>query len=167
MGKSSLINTIFRRKGIARVSQTPGKTQAVQFYLVNNEIYVVDLPGYGYAKVPKGIRSEWGALIESYFETSEQLRIFFLLLDFRREPTDDDMRMHQWGRALGVDEKLVLTKADKLSNNQRANSKRIILNAMGDVAPDDVIAFSSETREGVDAVWRAIDRAKTPDRRTV
>lgn len=157
VGKSSLINTIFRRKDLARVSQTPGKTQAIQFYLVNEEFYVVDLPGYGYAKVPRAILATWGALIESYFDSVETLKTFFLLLDVRREPNEDDHRVLQWSRDHGFEEKIVLTKVDKLSNNERAKSKRTISQSI-DVSPEDMILFSKMTREGVDQIWRLIDQ---------
>lgn len=156
MGKSSLINTIFNRKDLARVSQTPGKTQAIQFYLVNESFYIVDLPGYGYAKVPREMRHSWGELMATFFESSDSLRILFLLLDIRRVPSDEDLQMFEWTRAAGVDYRLVLTKADKLSNNQRAQSKRAIQNVI-DVDAASFIPFSKMNREGVDAIWRAID----------
>jgi GTP-binding protein len=114
VGKSSLINAVLNRKGVARVSQTPGKTQAVQFYLVNERFYLVDLPGYGYAKVPKSVARTWRELVTSYLETAEDLKLIFLLLDVRRTPGEHDLQMHQWARDLdGVDERIVLTKSDK------------------------------------------------------
>lgn len=141
------------------MSQTPGKTQAVHFYVVNDSIYVVDLPGYGYAKVPRAVVAEWGDLINSYLEESSALRLIFVLLDIRRVPTDDDLQMIDWIRQAGRNFQIVLTKADKLSNNQRAASRKVIAGKVG-VAADDMILFSKITREGVDRMWRAIDSAR-------
>lgn len=160
VGKSSLINAIFRRKDLARVSQTPGKTQAIQFYLVNDAVYVVDLPGYGYAKVPRELVSSWGALINDYLERSDALRLIFVLLDIRRTPSPDDLQMIDWVRSAGRNFRLVLTKVDKVSNNERAVAKRRIGKDTGvDLA--DMITFSKMTREGVDQLWRAIDAARS------
>ena len=156
VGKSSLINAVLGRKAVARVSQTPGKTQAVQFYLVNEQFYIVDLPGYGYAKVPRDMRRSWGDLMATFFESSEALRVLFLLLDYRRIPSDEDLEMFEWTKAAGVDYRFVLTKADKLSNNQRAQGKRAIQKAL-EVDADTFIDFSKLTREGVDVIWRVID----------
>ncbi len=101
VGKSSLINAVLNRKGIARVSQTPGKTQAVQFYLINEKFYLVDLPGYGYAKVPKSMSRSWGELVRGYLESAETLRLIFLLLDVRRTPGEHDLQMHHWSPRAG------------------------------------------------------------------
>lgn len=155
VGKSSLINTVLNRKAIARVSQTPGKTQAIQFYLVNERFYLVDLPGYGYAKVSKAMVREWGVLIRSYLEEAESLRLLLLLLDSRRVPTDHDLQMHDWTLAAGVDERIVMTKTDKLSNNELAQSRRTIGQEVG-VDPATLIAFSTVTRKGADQVRREI-----------
>lgn len=160
VGKSSLINAIFRRKDLARVSQTPGKTQAIQFYLVNEAVYVVDLPGYGYAKVPRELVSSWGALINDYLERSDALRLIFVLLDIRRTPSPDDLQMIDWVRSAGRNFRLVLTKVDKVSNNERAVAKRRIAKDAG-VELTDMITFSKMTREGVDQLWRAIDAARS------
>lgn len=156
VGKSSLINAVLNRKGVARVSQTPGKTQAVQFYLINEKFYLVDLPGYGYAKVPKSMSRSWGELVRGYLDSAEELRLIFLLLDVRRDPGDHDRQMHQWARALdGVDEKVVLTKSDKLSNNQLATSRRAIAKEL-EVAEADLIAASAVTKKGIDLIRREI-----------
>lgn len=155
VGKSSLINAVLNRKSIARVSQTPGKTQAVQFYLINEKFYLVDLPGYGYAKVPKDIRRSWGQLVRGYLESAEDLRLIFILLDVRRVPTEDDQQMHEWTRAAGVDERLVLTKSDKLSNNQLVKAQQTIANELK-VDPDFLIAASAVTKTGIDEVRRQI-----------
>ncbi|HYC89468.1 MAG TPA: ribosome biogenesis GTP-binding protein YihA/YsxC [Thermoanaerobaculia bacterium] len=154
VGKSSLINAVLNRKGIARVSQTPGKTQAIQFYLINEKFYLVDLPGYGYAKVPKSVVSTWGELMRSYLENAEDLKVIFLLLDIRRTPGEHDLAMHQWARALpGIAEKIVLTKSDKLSNNQVAQQRRAIA-ALLEVDDEDLITTSVENKKGIDQIRR-------------
>lgn len=154
VGKSSLINAVLNRKGIARVSQTPGKTQAIQFYLINEKFYLVDLPGYGYAKVPKSVVSTWGELMRSYLENAADLKTIFLLLDIRREPGEHDLAMHAWARALdGVDEKIVLTKSDKLSNNQIAQQRRAIAKQL-EMDDEDLITASVMSKKGIDQIRR-------------
>ena len=154
VGKSSLINSVLNRKGVARVSQTPGKTQAVQFYLINEKFYLVDLPGYGYAKVPKSMSRSWGELVRGYLENADELRLMFLLLDVRREPGEHDLQMHGWARALeDVTEKVILTKTDKLSNNQLITSRRQIAGAL-EMDEADLIAASSVTKQGIDQIRR-------------
>ena len=154
VGKSSLINAVLNRKGIARVSQTPGKTQAVQFYLINDKFYLVDLPGYGYAKVPKSMSRSWGELVRGYLENADDLRLIFLLLDVRRTPGEHDLQMHQWARELdGIDERIVLTKSDKLSNNQLTTSVRDIAKEL-DLDQSALIAASSVTKKGIDQIRR-------------
>jgi GTP-binding protein len=155
VGKSSLINAVVNRKGVARVSQTPGKTQAVHFYLVNDRFYIVDLPGYGYAKVPKSIKSTWATLVRGYLEEADALRLMFLLLDARRVPGEDERRLHGWAVAAGVDGRLLMTKSDKLSRNQLVKNKATIAAGMG-VTLDDVIAVSTVTKQGIDDVRREI-----------
>lgn len=156
VGKSTLINTILRRKGLARVSQTPGKTQAIQFYLVNDRFYIVDLPGYGYAKVSRETSATWELLIRSYLELAEPLREIFLLVDSRRTPADLDMHMREWLEVSGIDWSVVMTKADKLSKNQLATSARTIVKTL-EIDAGKIIRFSSMTKEGVDQIWRVID----------
>jgi GTP-binding protein len=154
VGKSSLINAVLNRKGIARVSQTPGKTQAVQFYLINDKFYLVDLPGYGYAKVPKSMSRSWGELVRGYLENADDLRLIFLLLDVRRTPGEHDLQMHQWARELdGIDERIVLTKSDKLSNNQLTTSVRDIAKEL-ELDQSALIAASSVTKKGIDQIRR-------------
>jgi GTP-binding protein len=154
VGKSSLINAVLNRKGIARVSQTPGKTQAIQFYLINEKFYLVDLPGYGYAKVPKSVVSTWGELMRSYLENAADLKTIFLLLDIRREPGEHDLDMHAWARALdGVSEKIVLTKSDKLSNNQIALQRSVIAKQL-QMDDEDLITASVVSKKGIDQIRR-------------
>jgi GTP-binding protein len=155
VGKSSLINAVLNRKAVARVSQTPGKTQAVHFYLINERFYIVDLPGYGYAKVPKDIKRSWGELVRGYLDSADALQVIFLLLDVRREPTPDDLEMHDWTREAGIDERIVLTKSDKLSNHQLIQSRKSIAEEL-ELDPASLIAASAVTKNGIDAVRREI-----------
>lgn len=156
VGKSSLINAVLNRKSIARVSQTPGKTQAVHFYLINNRFYLVDLPGYGYAKVPQSVRRSWAALVQGYLDSANDLRLLFLLLDSRRvPPVDDDVRMHEWTVAAGIEERILLTKTDKLSNNELAKSRSGIAAELG-LDLKSLIACSTVTRKGIQDVRREI-----------
>ncbi len=155
VGKSSLINAVLKRKAIARVSQTPGKTQAIHFYLVNEKFHIVDLPGYGYAKVPKAIASSWRSLVNSYLENADALQVMFLLVDARRTPADHDKQMHDWTSAAGVEERILLTKSDKLSNNQLTKQKTEIAKGLG-VDPAAMIACSVITKKGIEDVRREI-----------
>ncbi len=153
VGKSSLINAVVNRKKVARVSQTPGKTQAVQFYLINERFYLVDLPGYGYAKVSKAMMKSWGELVRGYLESAGDLRLIFLLLDARHPPGEHDLRMHDWAREAGIDEQIVLTKSDKLSNQQLLSSRRSIAKAL-ELDGSRLIAASAVTRKGIEEIRR-------------
>jgi GTP-binding protein len=155
VGKSSLINAVLNRKSIARVSQTPGKTQAVHFYLINDRFYLVDLPSYGYAKVPRSVKSTWGELVHGYIESSESLQLIFLLLDARRVPSEEDDRMHQWTRAASIEERILLTKSDKVSSNQLSKQIRTIAGEL-EIDPLLLIACSSVTKKGIVEVRREI-----------
>jgi len=154
VGKSSLINAVVNRKKVARVSQTPGKTQAVQYYLVNEQFYLVDLPGYGYAKVSKTMMKSWGELVRGYLDSSgNDLKLIFLLLDSRRSPGEHDLQMHDWARSASIDEKVVLTKSDKLSNQQLIKSRGAIAGDL-EVEPADLIPVSTVTKKGIDQIRR-------------
>ncbi|MEK6374976.1 MAG: ribosome biogenesis GTP-binding protein YihA/YsxC [Acidobacteriota bacterium] len=155
VGKSSLINAVLKRKAVARVSQTPGKTQAVQFYLVNERFHIVDLPGYGYAKVSKEVKRSWGELVRGYLESADSLRLIFLLLDVRRTPSEDDRLMHEWSRAAGIDERIVLTKSDKLSSNQLVKSRAAIADELA-VDAGELIPCSVVTGKGIEDLRREI-----------
>lgn len=155
VGKSSLINAVLKRKSIARVSQTPGKTQAVQFYLVNGRFYLVDLPGYGYAKVAKSVKATWAELVQGYLEQAGALRLIFLLLDARRTPSGEDLQMHDWTLAASIDERILLTKSDKLSNNQLAVARREIAEEL-EIDPQMLIPSSAVTGKGIDDMRREI-----------
>jgi GTP-binding protein len=155
VGKSSLINAVLNRKGIARVSQTPGKTQAIHFYLINDKFHLVDLPGYGYAKVPKSVVSTWGELVRGYLENASALKLIFLLIDSRRTPGDHDLDMHHWTRAIGIDERIVLTKSDKLTKNEMANGRRAIATQL-ELHDEDIISTSTTSKKGIDQIRREI-----------
>lgn len=155
VGKSSLINAVLNRKAVARVSQTPGKTQAIHFYLVNEKFYIVDLPGYGYAKVPKSMMRSWGELVRGYLESSDALRLIFLLIDSRRVPGEHDVQMHRWTRDAEIEERVVMTKSDKLSAAQLARSRAEIAGDL-EIAPGEIIPFSAVTKKGAHEVRREI-----------
>ena len=155
VGKSSLINAVIKRKAIARVSQTPGKTQAIHFYLVNEKFHIVDLPGYGYAKVAKATSTSWRTLVNSYLENADELRLMFLLLDVRRSPSDHDKLMHQWTQAAGIDERILLTKSDKVSNNELAKQQAEIAGEL-QILPSAMIPCSVVTKKGIEDVRREI-----------
>ncbi|TMW71619.1 ribosome biogenesis GTP-binding protein YihA/YsxC [Alteribacter natronophilus] len=159
VGKSSFINTILARKALARTSQRPGKTQTLNFYKINDRFHFVDVPGYGYAKVSKKERDAWGRLMETYFETREQLRGVVLLVDVRHKPTEDDRMMYDWLKHHEQKVIVVATKADKISKGKQQKNLAVIKRDL-DVAPDDpVILFSSETGLGKDKAWREISDA--------
>ena len=127
----------------------------MQFYLVNEKFYIVDLPGYGYAKVPKTVLRTWGELIRSYLEESDTLQNMFLLLDVRRDPSENDLHMHQWARELGRDDRIVLTKTDKLSKSQLMKRRTTIAKEMN-IDPEEMIPFSAVTKQGVEQIRREI-----------
>ncbi|MEO8216206.1 MAG: ribosome biogenesis GTP-binding protein YihA/YsxC [Acidobacteriota bacterium] len=154
VGKSTVINALVKRKGVARTSQTPGKTQAIHFYLINDRFYIVDLPGYGYARVPKTVAKSWGLLIRTYLDGAEFLRTIFLLLDSRRIPSPEDLMMRDWMNEAGVHWRAILTKVDKLSKNELAAAKKNIRRSIGE--EQQPISFSKMTGEGVDEIWREL-----------
>lgn len=149
VGKSTLINAVLKRKNLARTSQTPGKTRAIQFYLVNDRFYLVDLPGYGFAKVSKTEREGWKSLILGYLESESPIDLFFLLLDARREPSDFDMMMRDWLAESNLNWRPVLTKIDKLSNNGLNKQRSVIAKHLG-CDREDFILFSGIDRRGTD-----------------
>ncbi len=159
VGKSSLINALLNRRGLARTSNTPGRTQEINFFCVNDQVAFIDLPGYGYAKVPEGLRRNWGPMIETYLSKRRTLRLVVLILDIRRDPSAEDRQLIHWLRFYGLNFIVVLTKTDKLSGNQRRDRLRRI-GADLDLPPATaVIAFSAKNREGKDPLWREIEKA--------
>lgn len=155
VGKSSLINAVLKRKAVARVSQTPGKTQAIHFYLVNDRFHIVDLPGYGYAKVAKTMMKGWRELINAYLTDADALRLMFLLLDARRTPAEHDTQMHDWTRSAGIDERVILTKSDKLSSNALSKQIAVIAREL-EMSSDEMIPCSVVSKRGIEDVRREI-----------
>lgn len=155
VGKSTLINAILGRRAFARTSSEPGKTQTINFYKVNNEFYLVDLPGYGYTKSSLSIKAEWGKMVERYLLNSSKLRKVFLLLDIRRRVSCDDALMYNWTISSLKEPVLVVTKCDKLKKNERLKSIKLIAETFGK-EQDSVIMFSSVNKSGLDLVYKAI-----------
>jgi GTP-binding protein len=155
VGKSSLINTLVNRKGLARTSSSPGKTQSINFYLVNRSLCLVDLPGYGYAKVPQQVRKRWSPLIEDYCRTRKTLRGVVIIIDARIGPTPLDFSLIQWLRDLSMSALIVLTKADKLSKNKIAQVRRQTAEALG-IDPTEICMFSAHTGQGKKELWQKI-----------
>ncbi|MBE5901684.1 MAG: YihA family ribosome biogenesis GTP-binding protein [Lachnospiraceae bacterium] len=158
VGKSSLINALMNRKSLARTSAQPGKTQTVNFYNINEEIYLVDLPGYGYAKVSQKEKEKWGELIERYLHQSKQLKAVFLLIDIRHEPSQNDREMYDWILYQGFEPILILTKLDKLKRSQVQKQVKIIKNALHVKKGSLVIPFSAETKQGREEIWDLMDK---------
>ena len=157
VGKSSLINVLLNRKNLVRTSSTPGRTQLINFFNVNDQFTLVDLPGYGFAKVPLEVRKQWGPMVETYLSTRSSLRGVVLIFDIRRVPSAEDLQMLQWLRAYGIPSVLVVTKCDKVSRNERAKQAAVIAGALG-VLKDDLCFFSALSRDGKDEVWERIER---------
>lgn len=150
VGKSSIINSLTNRKKLAKVSQTPGKTRLVNFFLINNDFYLVDLPGYGYAKVSKSEKDSWGKTVETYLTDREQLKRVVLLVDSRHKPTADDVMMNEWFKHFGYNVVVVATKSDKLTKNELKKSEKIIKETLNLSAEDKLYFFSSLNRNGSD-----------------
>ncbi len=160
VGKSSLLNTLTNVRGLARTSSTPGRTQTINFFVINESMYFVDLPGYGYAKVSKTVRESWGPMIEDYLRNREQLNLAVMIVDSRMAPTDSDVMMKQWLDRCRIPTTVVLTKTDKISNNQLHQALR-----QGTQILDtkEIIAFSAVTGAGKDAILARISAATTSD----
>lgn len=159
VGKSSLINRLLLRRNLARTSSQPGKTQQLNYYRINDEMYFVDVPGYGYAKVSKSEREAWGRMIESYLRQREELRLVIQLVDLRHPPTALDISMYEWLSHYDIPLCVVGTKADKLSRNLVAKHGRILRETLGMPKKSSLVLFSSETGEGRDELWRIIASA--------
>lgn len=157
VGKSSLINALIYRKAYARTSQQPGKTQTINFYNVNDCLYFVDLPGYGYAKVSKDTVAKWGKMINSYLEGSKVLRLIFLLVDIRHKPNQNDIQMYDWCVRYGYNPIIIATKEDKVKRSQKAKRIKEIRETLSVVENTPIIAFSAVTKSGRDEIWEYID----------
>ncbi|NTW05753.1 MAG: YihA family ribosome biogenesis GTP-binding protein [Peptococcaceae bacterium] len=158
VGKSSFLNKIVNRKGLARTSNTPGRTRLINFFLINNAFSLVDLPGYGYARVPMKMKLEWGVLIQEYLKKRNLLRGVVILLDIRHQPTEMDVQFYSWLKKEGIPVLLVTTKVDKLSRGQVHNQMKLIEKTMGVEDQKKIIGFSSKTGQGLEAVWEAIEK---------
>lgn len=162
VGKSSLVNVLVNRKSLVRTSSTPGRTQLINFFQVNDDFMLVDLPGYGYAKVPLAVKKDWRPMMETYLAKRANLRGVVLILDIRRVPNEDDLQMLAWLRAYSIPPIVVITKCDKLSKNERARQTAVITATLR-IEKGDLTFFSALSKEGKDAVWARIDAALAPD----
>lgn len=158
VGKSSLINTLVGRKSLAKTSNTPGRTQLINFFTVNNSLFFVDLPGYGFAKVPRSVKKDWGDMIETYLRERRNLALVVFILDVRRDPSADDLSLRDWLDHYRIPYAAILTKSDKLSNQQALGRKKLIEKAMGKGASGNTILFSAKTRKGAEELWQLIER---------
>lgn len=157
VGKSSLINSMINRKSYARTSQQPGKTQTINFYNINEALYFVDLPGYGYAKISKEVKEKWGKMIDNYLKSSKQLRILFLLIDIRHEPGKNDVAMYNWSVNYGFNPIIIATKSDKISRGQIKKHTDVIRKTLNCIEGTPIIPFSSLNKSGKEEVWEYID----------
>lgn len=157
VGKSSLINALMNRKSLARTSATPGKTQTINFYNINDAMYLVDLPGYGYAKVSEQEKVQWGKMIERYLNTSKQLRAVFLLIDIRHDPSANDKMMYNWIVEQGFHPIIIATKLDKIKRSQIQKQVKAIKTGLNLLPGTIVIPFSAETKQGRDEIWELMD----------
>ena len=155
VGKSSLINTLVNRKHLVKTSSTPGRTQLINFFDINQQIVFVDLPGYGYAKVPQSVRKKWGPMIETYLSGRKTLRAVVAIMDIRRTPQQEELNLLGWLSHYAISAIVVLTKTDKLSKSKSAQQYRRIAETLT-LNPDDLILFSAKTRRGRDTLWKAI-----------
>ena len=158
VGKSSLINMLTARTGLAKVSGTPGKTRLINHFRINDAWYLVDLPGYGYAKVSQETKAKWGKMIENYLHTSAQLKCVFLLIDIRHEPSANDRDMYDWIVYNGFHPLIIATKADKINRSQLSKQVKLIRTALDLDAGTTVIPFSAETKQGRDDIYARIDQ---------
>ena len=157
VGKSSLINALMNRKSLARTSSQPGKTQTINFYNINNELYFVDLPGYGYAKVSQQEKEKWGKMVERYLHPSRVLRAVFLLLDIRHDPSANDRIMYDWIISNGFHPIIIATKADKINRSQLQKQIKAVRQGLGVDRDTIVIPFSAQTKQGRDEIYDLID----------
>lgn len=157
VGKSSLINGLMNRKSLARTSAQPGKTQTINFYNINDAMYLVDLPGYGYAKVSLSEKEKWGQMIERYLHESRQLRAVFLLIDIRHEPSANDKQMYDWICCQGYEPLIVATKLDKIKRSQLQKQLKLIRTGLGLGPETRILPFSAQTKQGREEIWQVMD----------
>lgn len=157
VGKSTLINVLVNRKGIARTSSKPGRTQALNFFCIEDRFYLVDLPGYGYARVPLEVKKSWGKMVETYLKKRSNLKAVLVILDIRRDPTGGDMELLNWLRRYKISVIIVLTKADKVSKSKSSSIARHIGIQLKGLVTDRPVIFSSKTRIGKEEIWDKIN----------
>ncbi len=162
VGKSSLINALMNRKALARTSAQPGKTQTINFYNINDAMYLVDLPGYGYAKASEEVKAKWGKMIENYLHTSKQLKVVFLLIDIRHDPSANDRMMYEWMVYQGFAPIIIATKLDKIKRSQIQKNVKAIREGLNVQPGTTIIPFSAETKQGRDEIWKLIDSFVLP-----
>ena len=160
VGKSSLINGLLNRKSLARTSSQPGKTQTINFYYVNQSLYLVDLPGYGYAKASEEIRAKWGRMVENYLHKSKQLRAVFLLIDIRHEPSANDKQMYQWIVSQGYEPIIIATKLDKIKRSQVAKQLKLLKEELKLLPGTKLLPFSAQTKQGREEIWEVMEKLK-------
>lgn len=162
VGKSSLINALMNRKSLARTSAQPGKTQTINFYNINDAMYLVDLPGYGYAKASEEVKAKWGKMIENYLHTSKKLKAVFLLIDIRHDPSANDRMLYEWMVYQGFAPIIIATKLDKIKRSQIQKQVKAIREGLGVQPGTTIIPFSAETKQGRDEIWELIDSLVLP-----
>ena len=162
VGKSSLINALMNRKALARTSAQPGKTQTINFYNINDAMYLVDLPGYGYAKASEEVKAKWGKMIENYLHTSKQLKAVLLLIDIRHDPSANDRMMYEWMVYQGFAPIIIATKLDKIKRSQIQKNVKAIREGLNVQPGTTIIPFSAETKQGRDEIWKLIDSFVLP-----
>ena len=162
VGKSSLINALMNRKALARTSAQPGKTQTISFYNINDAMYLVDLPGYGYAKASEEVKAKWGKMIENYLHTSKRLKAVFLLIDIRHDPSANDRMMYEWMVYQGFAPIIIATKLDKIKRSQIQKNVKAIREGLNVQPGTTIIPFSAETKQGRDEIWELIDSFVLP-----
>ncbi len=163
VGKSSLINALMNRKALARTSAQPGKTQTINYYNINDAVYLVDLPGYGYAKAPEEIKAKWGKMVENYLHASKQLKAVFLLIDIRHEPSPNDKIMYDWMLYQGFSPMIIATKLDKIKRSQIQKQIKTVREGLKAEPGTLILPFSSETKQGREELWEQIDRLLLPE----
>ena len=158
VGKSSLINALMNRKSLARTSSQPGKTQTINFYIIFDEMYLTDLPGYGFAKVSKSEKEKWGKMIERYLHSSKQLRAVFLLIDIRHDPSANDRMMYEWMVYQGFAPIIIATKLDKIKRSQIQKQVKTVKEGLGVRPGTAVIPFSAQTKQGREEIWEIMEQ---------
>ena len=159
VGKSSLINVLVNRKKIARISSSPGRTQAINFFVADSRLYLVDLPGYGYARVPLRVKKSWGNMVEAYLKNRSNLKAVILILDIRREPGPDEINLLRWLNQHRLHTIPVLTKTDKLSRQRSLSRAKAVGHSLDGIIVDGPILFSAKTKEGREKIWEKIEEA--------